>query len=156
MGYEKRTSPEGKAWKANPGWWQDIKGQDSPLTGPTSKKIHGGELAGAYKLSKINHRRMKNSLTKRKSGFTGEVDYMTSVKDRASTTQYGGKGTIEFEPIKASSSPYDQTLVFNVEVVERPHLGVATYPRVGDKTDAEWCEYYFGNQIDIQLATGFL
>jgi len=155
MGFVRRVTPDGIPWAPNPDWWQDIKGQDSPNVGPTSTTIHAGPLAGAYKLASINHRRMMNSLTKSKSGFEGVVEYTPSVAERAQDTQYGGAGEIEFVPIKKSSSPYDQTLVFNVRLIERPHLGVATYPRIGDKTDAQWCEYYFGQQVDIQLASDF-
>ena len=155
MGFKNRVSPEGVPWAPNPQWWQDVKGQDSPNVGPSSTKVHSGELAGAYKLASINHRRMMNSLTKSKAGMVGRVEYTPSVEERAKMTQWGGRGTIEFIPIKKSSSPYDQTLVFNVEIIERPHLGIATYPRIGDKTDAQWCEYYFGQQVDIQLAADF-
>lgn len=153
-GYVIRQSPDGKPWKENPQWYKDIKGQSSPLTGPTSRKIAGGELAGVYKLAGINYKRMKNSLMKSKGGMVGKVEYSPAAKERASMNQYGGKSEMEFIPI-SKSSPYQHSLIFNVEISERPHLGPATYPRIGDKTDAQWCEYYFGSVVDLQLSEDF-
>lgn len=150
MGFVTRQAPDGKKWADNAPWWAEIKGQSSPLTGPITSEIKGGELKGAYKLKRVNTQRMKNSLTKENMVSSGTVRYDKSVEDRAKLNQYGGKSELEFIPI-STSSPYDSTLVFNVEVAERPHLGVATYPRIGIKTDAQWVAEYFGDQIEIQL-----
>jgi hypothetical protein len=155
MGFEKNSAPDGKPWKVSPGWWADIKGHDTPLSGPMTSTIKYGPLKDAYKLKGVNARRMFNSLIKKREGEVGIVTYMASAKDRALDTQVGAKGTIEFVPINASNSPYDQTLVFNVDMIERPHLGLSTYNRIGDKTDAEWVEFYFGEQMDIELREQF-
>lgn len=153
-GFETRRSPTGAGWKPNPEWWRLIKGQSSPLTGMITTTIAGGPLAGVYKLEKANTKRMMHSLIKSKSGFTGEVRYAAAAKERAALNQHGGKSQMTFLPI-SKASPFNTALVFDVNIIERPHLGVATYPRIGDKTDAAWCEYYFGRQVDIQLATDF-
>lgn len=155
MGFEKRVSPQGVPWKSNPIWWQEIKGQNSPLTGPVTSTIQGGELKDVYKLKKANAARMANSLIKSKSGMTGEVRYNSAAKERAKINQHGGKSELEFIPL-SKVSPYQHNLVFNVDIISRPHLGIATYPRIGDKTDAEWCEFYFGREVDVQLKNGFL
>jgi hypothetical protein len=77
------------------------------------------------------------------------VEYEEQAKERADINQHGGEGKMEF--ISLSSSPLSKELVFDVKVTERPHLGVATYPRVGGKTDAEWIETYFGNAVQETL-----
>lgn len=154
MGYSKRQAPDGSQWAPNPSWYAEMKGQDSPLTGPITSSIKEGELAGVYKFKKVNTARMKNSLIKTtKSDTEGVVEYDAKARERASINQYGGKSEMVLIPI-STSTPYNADLIFNIQVVERPHLGVATYPRIGDKTDAQWVEFYFGEAVEASLQEG--
>lgn len=146
VGYVTRTSPQGDSWAANPSWWQAMKGQNSPNTGPVSKTLQGGPFARSYELAKVNPKRMKNSLIKKNSVFTGTVQYDTEAKKRAEITQHGGSAIL-----KLRHKTSGRQIAFNVNVLSRPHLGIATYPRVGSRTDGEWIEYYFGNEIELQL-----
>jgi hypothetical protein len=101
-------------------------------------------------LEEVNKKRMKNSLTKENRITSGTIKYDAAAEERARLNQYGGKSELNFVPI-STSSPYSAGLVFNVEIAERPHLGVATYARIGALTDAEWVAKYFGDQIEIQI-----
>lgn len=146
IGFMQEKDPDGNAWQSNPDWWETMKGQSTVLTGPVGKTIMGGQYAKNYEFKSPNPTRMRNNLIKSNSTFSGYVTYTQAAKKRAEINQYGGTGEI-----KLSSKTGGRDIVFNVQVVERPHLGVATYPRVPNRTDAGWIEFYFGEQVDIQL-----
>lgn len=146
VGYVTRRSPQGDPWDMNPAWWQQMKGQKSPNVGPVSKTIQGGPFAKTYELARVNPKRMKNSLVKNNQTFTGTVQYDAEAKARAQRTQHGGAAILRLR-----HKTTGRTLAFNVNILSRPHLGIATYPRVGSRTDAEWIELYFGDQVELQL-----
>lgn len=153
MGFMKRSSPDGTPWKTNPTWYQLMKGQDSPLTGPVSKEVLGGPFAGLYQFEKVNTKRMKNCLVKTNKTTSGLVDYGYGAEERAALTQGGGES--EMTLVQKSGVGTGQKLVFDVKVAERPHLGAATYPRIGGKNDAEWIQQYFGDAVEIQISSDF-
>ena len=148
MGYVSRQAPDGTPWQSNAPWYKDMKGHGSPNTGPVSKTIFGGPFAKTHEFESVNVKRMKNSLMKQNSTTRGVVRYEEQARERASKTQYGG--TSEFAIIVKSGMGGGR-IAFDVKSIERPHLGVATYPRIGFRTDAEWIELYFGDQMEIQL-----
>jgi hypothetical protein len=148
MGYVKRQAPDGTPWRANAQWYAEMKGQDSPNTGPVSKTIQGGPFAKTHEFESVNIKRMKNSLMKTNSVTRGVVEYEQQARERAQITQFGGRS--EFAIVTKQGFGQGR-LAFDVNCIERPHLGVATFPRIGFRTDAEWVEFYFGEQVEIDL-----
>jgi len=146
MGYVKRQAPDGTPWRPNAQWYQEMKGQGSPNVGPVSKTIQGGPFARTHEFETVNLKRMKNSLMKTNNTTRGVVEYEQQARERAQDTQYGNRN--EFAIISKSTGA---RLAFDVRSMERPHLGVATFPRIGFRTDAEWIEFYFGEQVEIDL-----
>ena len=149
MGFKKRTGPDGTPWAPNAPWYSEMKGNDiGPNIGPAGKTIKGGPFAKTHEFEHVNSKRMMQSLMKENSGTRGVVRYEEQARQRAEITQHGGTHELS---IITKSSMGSGRLAFDVHVVERPHLGVATYPRIGNRTDAEWVEYYFGEQVEISL-----
>ena len=148
-GFVERRAPDGTPWVPNAAWYAEMKGgrqQVAPNTGPVSKTIQGGPFAKTHEFEEVNAKRMKNSLTKTNNTTSGVVRYEEQARARAALTQFGG--TSEFAIVSISTGG---RLAFDVRSMARPHLGIATYNRVGMRTDAEWVEYYFGEQIEIDL-----
>lgn len=145
VGYLKETSPEGKKWKKNPDWYKQAKGGAATLTGPTSKTIYAGPFAKRYEFTKINAKRMRNSLMVRVEGAEkAYVEYENGVKKRASLTQHGG----ETELILKSTTG-KKNLELSINIASRPHLGVAEkIARIGGKTDSQHIENIFAQMID--------
>lgn len=148
VGYLDEKSPDGDKWEENPQWYKQAKGEAAILTGPTSHKIHGGPFADKYKFANIHKRRMRNSLMVRVEGETrAVVEYMTSVKKRADITQYGGESKMILKSTVGKSD-----LVIDLNVIPRPHLGVAdSYARVGGKTDPEHIIDIFSLMVDKHI-----
>jgi len=139
-GYLKERGPGGEKWVDNPEWYKVMKGGAAVLTGPTSKNIKDGTYSG-WQFSKINTRRMKNSLIKSITATKVTVEYMQEVKKRAELTQEGGSSEIKI--IKGNREN-----VIDVNVQARPHLGVAeNWIRLGSKTDPEHIEEIFGDMV---------
>lgn len=151
-GFVKRESPDGTPWSPNPQWYADMKGQSTPLTGPVSKNIQGGPFAGTHEFESVNVKRMKNSLMKTNNTTRGVVEYEEQAKPRARLNQHGGRHELA---IVVKQGMGTGRLSFPVHIMERPHLGIADYPRISPRTDAEWVEFYFGEQVDIQLRDDF-
>lgn len=151
-GFVQRSSPDGTPWAPNAQWYAEMKGQNTPLTGPVSRTIQGGPFAQTHEFENVNVKRMKNSLMKTNSTTRGVVEYEQEARERASLNQHGGRH--EFALVVKSGMGTGR-LAFDVHIVERPHLGIATYPRIQPRTDAEWVEHYFGEQVDIQLRDDF-
>jgi len=151
MGYVKRQAPDGTPWRPNAAWYSEMKGGGSPNVGPISKNIQGGPLAGTYEFSQVNRKRMMHSLMKTNNVTSGVVQYEQAARQRAALTQNGGSSEIRLVRKAGVGPGPGQDLVFNVQSIERPHLGVATYPRIGSRTDAQWIEHYFGEEVETQL-----
>jgi len=154
VGYVDQKSPDGTPWAPNAPWWSEMKGNAAPNTGPVSKTVQGGIYKGLKELSRVNPKRMRNSLVKENNITSGSVHYDQEADERARATQFGGEGQIRLVPI-AGTGPAGSEMVFDVQCIERPHLGIATYARIPPRTDAEWVEYYFGEQVEIQLRDDF-
>lgn len=152
MGYVERQAPDGTPWQPNAAWYAEMKGQNSPNTGPVSKTIQGGPFKATHEFESVNIKRMKNSLIKTNRTTSGVVEYEQQARERAAITQRGGRS--EFAIVTKQGFGQSR-LAFDIRCVERPHLGVATFPRIGFRTDAEWIEHYFGEQVDIQLRDDF-
>lgn len=146
MGYVTRTAPDGSPWKPNAIWWSEMKGQTSPLTGPITSTIKGGRSAGRYKLAKVNAKRMKNSLKTIIKSDSALIEYDSDVKERARITQFGLESEMRLVSLTGGAD-----LVFNVKNIERPHLGVATGPRIAPYPDAVWIERIFGDKVQTKL-----
>lgn len=151
-GFIQRSAPDGTPWAPNAQWYAEMKGQGTPLTGPVSRTIQGGPFAATHEFESVNIKRMKNSLMKTNNTTRGVVEYEEQARDRAALNQRGGRH--EFALIVKQGMGTGR-LAFDVNIVERPHLGVANYPRIQPRTDAEWVEHYFGEQVDIQLRDDF-
>ena len=149
MGFKNRVAPDGTPWVPNAPWYSTMKGVDlGPNVGPAGKTIKGGPFAKTHEFESINHKRMMQSLMTENTATRGVVRYEEQARERAAKTQSGG--TSEFAIITKSSMGSGR-LAFNVRAMERPHLGVATYPRISGRTDAQWVEFYFGEQVEISL-----
>lgn len=148
VGYLKETSPEGKKWEKNPDWYKKAKGGAAILTGPISRLIHAGPFVGRYEFAKINLKRMRNALMVRVIGVEkAYVEYENDVKERASLTQYGGESKLILR-----STIGKKNLEVNINVVPRPHLGVADkFARIGGKTDPQHIEDIFSKTIDKHI-----
>lgn len=147
VGYLSQKSPDGKPWAPNPSWYKEAKGGAATLTGPTSKTMRGGPLAGRYEFKKINTKRMRNSLMVRVIGAErAYVEYEQDAKKRASLTQHGGESKMI---LKSTATGKD--VKFNINIKARPHLGVATYERVGASTDDQHIALIFGNMVDSHI-----
>lgn len=152
VGYQLRIAPDGTKWAENPKWVQDIKGQDTPLTGPLTTKIHGGRMAGKYKLKSVNKVRMKNSLISRVSGSQAIVEYNDAAKSRARTNQNGGDSIMEFEPIKKKGKRRGKLRTWPVKVQKRPHLGIAdAFYRLPSGTDPDIINKTILGHIEMYL-----
>lgn len=151
MGFVKRQAPDGTPWEPNAPWYTEMKGGGSPNVGPISKTIMGGPFAKTHEFERVNAKRMMHSLMKENSTTTGVVRYEQQARERAAYTQYGGHH--EFAIVSKSTGG---RLAFDVQAIERPHLGVATVPRIGFRTDAEWIEHYFGEQVEINIRDGLI
>lgn len=151
-GYVKREAPDGTPWAPNAPWYSEMKGGAAPNTGPVSRTIQGGPFAATHEFESVNIKRMKNSLMKTNTVTRGVVEYEEQARDRARLTQRGGRH--EFA-IVVKQGMGTGRLAFDVDIVERPHLGIATYPRIQPRTDDEWIEHYFGEQVDISLRDDF-
>jgi hypothetical protein len=146
VGYQKQKGPDGKKWSDNPPWYKEMKGGSAPLTGPTSKAIKGGPLAGRYQFSKVNPKRMRNALIKEISVAQKKVTvrYETRVEPRAEITQLGGESKIVL-----NSTTGNKNMNINVSITPRPHLGIAEdWQRLGYKTDTQHIEELFGFMVD--------
>ncbi len=148
VGYLKETSPDGKKWNPNPNWYKQAKGGAATLTGPTSKKIHGGPLSTHYEFASVNKKRMRNALVVRVEGSEkAYVEYENDVKERASITQYGGESKLILK-----STTGKKNIKFSINVTPRPHLGIANkYARIGGKTDDEHIVSIFEQMIDKHI-----
>lgn len=149
MGFVKKQAPDGTPWLPNAPWYKTMKGGNkpsSPNIGPVSRTIQGGPFAKTHEFERVNTKRMMQSLMKENSTTRGTVRYEQQARERAAKTQQGGQS--EFAIISKSTGG---RLAFDVRAVERPHLGIATVPRIGGRTDAEWIEYYFGDQVEVSI-----
>lgn len=149
-GYLRQIDPEGKQWKKNPKWVQDIKGQDTPLTGPLTTRIKGGRLSGKYKLKKVNTERMKNSLISKVDANQAVIEYKRSAYNRAKINQYGGKSAMVFESLTGGK---DKRL--SVIVQRRVHLGIAKdFYRIPGGTDPDLINEIAGQHLTRYLEAG--
>jgi len=148
VGYLDKKDPEGNAWEENVQWYKQAKGGAAILTGPKSKKIHGGPFKDKYEFAKVNKKRMRNALMVRVEGTTkAYVEYEADVKGRASLTQYGGESKLI---LKSTSG--GKNLEIDLEIIPRPHLGIADrYARIGGKTDPAHIEDIFSQMIDRHI-----
>lgn len=151
-GYTQKSAPDGTPWAPNAPWYKEMKGGGSPNTGPVSRTIMGGPFAATHEFESVNVKRMRNSLMKTNNVTRGIVEYEEQARDRARLTQRGGRH--EFA-IVVKQGMGTGRLAFDVDIVERPHLGIATYARIQPRTDDEWVEHYFGEQVEIQLRDDF-
>lgn len=145
-GFKRQEAPDGTPWRPNATWYAEMKNNGSPNIGPVSKTIQGGPFAKTHEFESVNSKRMLQSLVKENHTTTGVIQYEEQARERASLTQFGG--TSEFAIVSKSTGG---RLAFDVRCVERPHLGLATYNRIGSRTDAEWVQFYFGEQVEAQL-----
>ena len=146
VGYQKRISPSGKPWAANPPWYAAMKGQNTQLTGPTSKIVAGD--AGKYlEFKKVNTKRMKNSLVSKCSSEKAVIKYMPSAAKRAAINQVGGKTVMQMK-----HKGTDKIVEYDIKVQARPHLGIAiNYNRVGSKNDVEHIIDIFEEMLTLHL-----
>jgi len=145
VGYMKRIGPDGNNWPENPAWYAAMKGQSTPLTGPISTKIQGGQWAGGYELLSVNSKRMENSLVKKVEVIAKSVtiEYEEDVQARADLTQYGGEASLM---LRRNSGGI---LGINVKIQPRAHLGIAdNYIRLGFKNDVDHIMDAFDALID--------
>jgi len=147
-GYLSETGPDGKKWDENVQWYKQAKGEAAILTGPTSKKIHDGPFKDKYEFAKVNKKRMRNALMVRVEGTTkAYVEYEADVKERASLTQYGGESKLILKSTSGGNN-----LEIDLEVIPRPHLGVAdSHARIGGKTDPAHIEDIFSQMVDKHI-----
>lgn len=148
VGYLSETGPEGEKWEENVQWYKQAKGEAAILTGPTSRTIHDGPFKDKYEFARINKKRMRNALIVRVEGTEkAYVEYEADVKERASLTQYGGESKLILK-----STTGRKNLEIDLEVIPRPHLGVADrYARIGGKTDSEHIEDIFSQMVDKHI-----
>jgi len=144
IGYARKVDPELKPWPENPKWYADMKGQNSPLTGPTTKKVKGGRFKG-WEFQTVNTTRMANELWKTVGENKAEIFYKRNAKERATLTQTGG----ESKMILKSSG---RTVEFNIKIQPRIHLGVSDkYSRIPGGSDVEHIERMIDETIKKRL-----
>jgi len=144
IGFTRKVDPELKPWPENPSWYADMKGQNSPLTGPTTKKVKGGRFKG-FEFETVNTTRMANELWKTVGKDKAEIFYKTKAKARAALTQSGG----ESKMILRSSG---KTIEFNIKIQPRIHLGVSDkYSRIPGGSDIEHIEKMINETLKEKL-----
>ena len=133
QGFVRKVDPELKPWPESPKWYADMKGQNTPLTGPMKRKIQGGRFKG-WEFERIHYERMANKLWKTVGENKAEIFYRGNAKERAKLTQFGGNSKMR---IKKGS----KTIEFKIKIRPRIHLGISDkYSRIPGGSDMEHIE----------------
>jgi len=141
LGFVRKVDPELKPWPESPKWYTDMKGQNTPLTGPLTKKIQGGRFKG-WEFEKVNSTRMANELWKSVGKNKAEIFYKPKAKERAKLTQFGGDSKMR---IKKGS----KVIEFKIKIQPRIHLGISDkYSRIPGGSDIEHIERAMSQYIE--------
>jgi hypothetical protein len=128
LGFVRKVDPELKPWPESPKWYADMKGQNTPLSGPLTKEIKGGRFKG-WEFERVNSTRMANELWKSVGKDKAEIFYKSKAKKRAKLTQFGGKSKMR---IKKGG----RTIEFKIKIQPRTHLGISKqYSRIPGGSD---------------------
>jgi len=143
--YMEQVSPDGERWMPNSPDYAEMKGQESVLTGPISKKIKGGELAGKFEFANIPTKRMKNSLIHEVNSALKQatIFYDSESDERASLHQFGGEAKLV---LVSTTTGRERNMLFTVPA--RPHLGISD-------DDADKIEEIFATQADVFFTSTF-